>query len=461
MNLFKSASLKSVAKMSIGSILGQLISIITLPIITRIYGVEIIGSWTIINSYACLMTNITDLGLTQSIMICNENEIKKHYTVISFVNMFMSLLAGMGVYVYFTVLQNNNATIPYIVFFIVLYSLELVQINILNMVLNREKKYSALMFNTIFRFGSLAIVAILLGYMNFKETGYIIANVVSQAITILFLLFNTKSLMIKVSWHDFVHVIKSNISFVKFQMPNAITVTLRTELPNILIGNLFSNEILGCFAISQKLLTIPITFLGQSIGKVFYQKISEKKRREEKIGSFVVKSINRGMIIAVLPMMLFAAIGDMLIVVYFGKEYMIGGILCRLIAFRSVFNFISTSVQGLDIIVDKQHYIFITCISQTILSGVAILIGYYCFNSIYISVLLMVIGFILVQVIYFCKIYKVLGLNWLIYVRNIFGLVAAMLIGMIMLRRMVITVLLYVNIPITNKILECFVNTPI
>ena len=52
-NQFKnklSGNKKNIAKISSGTLLGQVISVITLPIITRIYGAEVIGIWTLLNS---------------------------------------------------------------------------------------------------------------------------------------------------------------------------------------------------------------------------------------------------------------------------------------------------------------------------------------------------------------------------------------------------------------------------
>lgn len=43
LKLFKSKNLQNVMKISGGTILGQLISIVSLPIITRMYGAEVMG----------------------------------------------------------------------------------------------------------------------------------------------------------------------------------------------------------------------------------------------------------------------------------------------------------------------------------------------------------------------------------------------------------------------------------
>lgn len=459
MKLIKSVSFKNVFKISTGTVVGQLISIVSLPFISRMYGVTIIGIWALINSYASIITNISDLGLTQSIMICNKKKISKIYSVISLINFLISILSGIVLFIYFWMIHEEISNIFLVVLWIIIYSIELTQINLLNTILNRDKKYNILMFNTIIRFGSVSIIAIVLGYMGFVENGYFIANIFGQAITAIFLLFHTHFMFSKIDLNDIISVIKDNLNFVKFQMPNATMVTIRAEIPNILIGSLFGNEVLGCFAVAQKLLSIPIFFLGQSIGKVFYQKTSEMKRHGENIGQFVNKSINLGMIVAVIPMLLFASFGDAFTTFYFGQEYALGGVLCKIIAFREIFYFISVSVQGIEIVTDKQHYVFLTSLCQTILSVISVLLGYYIFDSIYITVLLIVITFIFVQIIYFCRIYNTLNLRWTLYLRNIFTIIIIMIIGMIILRKFVINLLLFFNSSFSDKLVGYFVDT--
>ena len=240
-------------------------------------------------------------------------------------------------------------------------------------------------------------------------------------------------------------------------MPAAISVTIRTELPNLLIGILFGNTVLGYFSVSQKLLTIPVTFLGQSIGKVFYQKAAEMRRMGQSISKFVEKNIDRGMLIALIPMSIFAAIGDAVIVLYFGTQYAIGGVICRIVAFRALFNFISTSIQGIDIVLDKQHYIFITCISQTVMALISVLGGGYFFGNIYAVSILLVVSFIFVQIIFLCKIYDAMGLDPRKMLLKIAVTLSIMIAMAFTIRWMSIYLLKTIDIPFFKHILDCFV----
>lgn len=422
-----SKSLVNVTKISGGTVVGQVISIVTLPFITRLYGAEVLGIWATISALSSIVNNVCDLGLANTLMLCPKERIPWIYGLIVKIALLISCISGIIVFAYEKLLGLPSLEALQMSILMIVYSITLCLINICSVVLNRTQQYNILMSNSILRFSCVAFIAIPLGLIGWKKYGYVIANIFGQIITILHMMKVMPRMQYSHRISDVKSFIKENKNFVRYQMPAAVTVTLRTELPNLLIGSLFGNTMLGYYSISQKLLTIPITFLGQSLGKVFFQKIAEMKRAGMAISAFVEKNINRAMLITLIPMAMLAAVGDVAVVWYFGSEYYIGGIICRIMVIRSVFNFISTSTQGIDIVLDKQQYVLYTCLLQTVFSGITILVGYYAFDNIYVAVLLMVFSFAAIQVGYFVQLYKVMQLNVQKYIRNIVFLLIAVL----------------------------------
>lgn len=451
-----SKSLIDVTKISGGTAVGQIILTVTLPFISRIYGAEILGIWTTITAISSIVYNVCDLGLTNALMVCPKERLAWIYGLIVKIAVIISSFAGIIVF-----LCKKGGGEPLndsimISCLVVVYAMTLCGVNLCSVVLNREQQYTALMINSILRFSVVAIVAISMGLLGWTKYGYFIANIMGQVITI----FHMMRFMPKMQYsHKIEEVrifIEENINFVRYQMPAAITITMRTELPNLLIGELFGNAMLGYYSISQKLLTIPVTFLGQSLGKVFFQKIAEMKRNGIAIGSFVERNINRGMVLALIPMTVLAAVGDVAVIFFFGSEYYVGGIICRIMVFRSLFNFISTSTQGIDIVLDKQQYVLCTCLIQTILSAGSVIMGYYLFDSIYITVLLIVTSFIVVQVGYFIFLYRVMKLNAMKYLRNIAFIIICMLVASAFIRKSVFFLLQMIPFEPINKLTQYF-----
>ncbi len=452
-----SESLKNVTKISTGNVVGQIIAIVTLPFISRIYGAEIIGIWAVITALANIVSNISDLGLANSLMMCGDNEIIPRYSIVSKISMYVSMLSGVVVFLYYILTGQELQYSITVCGFLIMYTFTLRQVQICYTLLSRYKEYSILMMNSAIRFGSVAVISIGLGMLGFIQYGYFIGNVAGQILTLLHMRKKLPKIQKKNKISEYTDVIKGNIDYVRYQMPASITVMLRTELPNLLIGALFGNKILGYFSISQKLLTIPVTFIGQSLGTVFYQRAAEMSRLGQNIGQFLKRNINRSMLLAVIPMTLFAAFGDVAINIFFGVEYSVGGVICRIIVFRSLFNFISTATRGLDIVINKQQYVLYTCIAQTILAVGSVLCGFYVFHDIIATSIILVVTFIIIQIMYFCFMYKFIGLNPLIYLRDTAIIVGLMFALSIVLRYAVIWILQAFPNGFFNYLLSMFV----
>ena len=86
-----SSGLKNIAKVSTGTILGQIISILVLPIYTRIYGASIIGDWTLFTSISVIVGTFSDLGLMNAIMIEKEEKSVELYQVVTTIVLFFSV----------------------------------------------------------------------------------------------------------------------------------------------------------------------------------------------------------------------------------------------------------------------------------------------------------------------------------------------------------------------------------
>ena len=415
-----SGNMKNVAKISSGTVLGQLISIATLPLITRIYGAGIMGVWTTIFSIANLINMVSDLGMTQSVMICKEETAPRTLGVLLLLTASISLLAVplVGVYCYFIIDYTWGQTLT-VIAFAVIYGLSLQLSQVCYTWLNRNKQYSALMKNPVLNYLSMAVITLALGYMGFVQYGYFIGMTVAQILTLLHMLRFMPRKIPRVSAQDVREVIRENGDFVKYQLPSNMAYQVREQLPNLLIGGLFGDAVLGCYSVSLKLLNIPVTFIGQALGKVFYQRLAELKQKGQLVSDFIYRNVSRAMKLAILPMILLAAFGDAAVVLFFGEAYAMGGVIVRIVAFRAVFTFISTSTQGMDIVLGKQRYAMLCCLAQTAGMALAITGSFYLTGNIYWCAVVMTVLFIVIQVTYFCAIFKTVEIRPLRYLKSI------------------------------------------
>lgn len=404
---------KNIFRISFGTLLGQGISLITLPIFTRVYGAKVIGLLTLTNSIAIIVNSFSDFGLINAIMIEEDDEkMLQVYKVVSTLGLIFSILTGILIMIYYNINPNKNSingTFLGIFIFIGIFTLQ--QIQICYTWLNRKGKYKVLMRNPIINNLSFGLVSIVLAILGVRVYGYFIGWIVGQ----IFTLFNMKrviprsTITLKIS--DYKEVFFRHNNFVKYQLPTNIITNIKNQLPTLFIKLLFGTAMLGYYSITVKILQIPGTLLGNAMGRVFFKKTSEMKRSGEKIGEFVYNSITKVMKIAIIPMILLISFGDIGIKFILGEEWKIAGELIRILAFQNFFLFLMQTVHGLSVTLNKQVYAMYSSVFQSIAITLSIIIGKYVYNDIFIAIGLMTITFIIINITYFCALFKVMDIE--------------------------------------------------
>ena len=428
MNMFKnkkkfalSDRMKNVAKISSGTMLGQIISFITLPIIARIYGAEIMGNWTLMNSIAIIINSFSDMGLTNALMVEEDDEsMLRLYNVVTTLVMAISILSGTGVAIYYLIVPNSmELSNVFIGIFMIILIFALQQTQVCYTWLNRQGKYGVLMKNPMINNSVIGIVAILLGLTGFKKYGYYLAVILGQIITILHMKRFLPKKMFTFKIENFKKVFSSRKRFVMYQMPTNVISQVKNQLPVILIEGFFGTKMLGYYSVSVKILNIPITLLANALGRVFFQTISDMARKGQEIGQFAYRNIIKAMKVAIVPMIFLVAFGDVVVIILFGRDYEMAGAMLQIVSFQNFFTFLMMSSQGITVTLDKQSYAMISCIMQSIGFVIGLGLGAYVFDSVYVGLFLMSVLYVVIQIVYFCALFKVMNISWKKYVRDV------------------------------------------
>lgn len=421
--LMKSQMLRNVTKISSGTILGQAISIVTLPIFTRLYGATVIGYWTLFTSVAVIVNAFSDLGLSNAIMMDDEGEqSEKLFSVITTISFIISLIVGVGYFVIKSVTPDPSGLHPLfysIVLFVLIFTQQ--QVNVCYNWLNKKKQYNILMKNPIINNVSVAVIAIPLGLMGFTKYGYYIGLVLGQVFTLFHMRRYLPRIFFDFKVRDHFDVIRSHLTYVKFQMPTYLVAQVKNQAPVFFIRSFFGVEILGYYSVCMRVLNIPVNLLASSIGKVYYQTAAEMKKKGQEVGDFTFRNIKRAMYVAIAPMVVIMSFGDIVCTLFLGNDYVITGNLSRIIVFMTFFQFLMMATQGITIVLEKQQYALISGIVQIIGYVVGLSIGKYVFSSLYIAVALMTVVFCVIQIIYFSKLFKIAGVSVTLYLKHVFS----------------------------------------
>ena len=410
---------RNVLKLSSGTIVGQALSVIMLPFITRIYGAELIGVLALLISFSTIIKSLSDLGLTNSIMVENEENIECTYKVISTVNLILSLVSALFICLYSFYMLDNHMNSLFLFFFITITFFTNQQIQVSYTWLNRTKHYNVLMYNPILNQGIFGIVSIILGLIGFKTYGYFIGYMLGQIITLIHMRRNLPNGMFTLNINDYRNTIKNNKRFVVYQLPTNVLANFKNQLPTILIQTFWGSQILGYYSITVRVLQMPSSLLANAIGRVFFQTVSNMKREGKEISQYVLRNLINGMKIAIIPIILLIAYGDIGATMFLGKGWETAGEFISILSLMYFFMFLMNTVQGLAITLEKQNLTLISGLFQIIGYVLGAVIGKYYFDSVHLGLFLMSLFYIVIQIIYFSILFKVMGASVKEYIKSL------------------------------------------
>lgn len=413
-----SNGLKNVGKISSGTLLGQLIAIVSLPILTRLYGSEIIGYMTLFTSIATVINSFSDLGLTNAIMIAtNEEKSYQIYKVVSSINFFISVASFCIIpLIYSGEKQYNPFFIGFMVSIIVLTQQ---QIQISYTWLNKNQKYNILMKNPIINQVAIFVISISLYFTGINKFGYFIGVLTGQLLTLLNMKRYLPKSKIVFNLSKYKKVINENKDFVSYQLPTTILTNVKNQLPTFLINNFFGTTILGYYSITQKILNIPINLLANAIGKVFFSNISKMVQNGEKIGEYVFQNLKRATYISIVPITLLISLSNIAIYIIMGYFNDVASQMLQASSIQAIFTFLMASLSGIYIVIKKQNYALKSVIAQMLGYIIGFGLGKFIFNDVVRALYITTIIYSIIQIIYFCFIFKAMNISPMRYLKNV------------------------------------------
>jgi len=356
----KSEFSRNVLTLMTGTTIAQAIPIAISPILTRIYTPEDFGVFALFLAITAIFGSIANGRYEMAIMLPRKdsdaiNIFALGFIITSAISLFLLILV-IVFNDYFTKLLNNDEIsmwlyfVPIAVFFTGVW-------NILNYFNNRKKQYKDIAKATIIKSIVTAIVQLSVGFIKQGATGLVSGQILSQLFANTKLLSNIirdKVLLSKISKVKVIALAKRYKDFPKYSMWAILANTLSQNLTNILISSFYSVSTLGFYSLVQRVLGMPTSLIGSSIGQVFFQHATKEKQQTGKaINTF--NSTVKKLIIIGLPSfgILFFIVEDLFAFV-FGEEWRIAGVYAQIVIPLFFIRFVVATVSNINNIFELQ-----------------------------------------------------------------------------------------------------------
>ena len=358
----KSEFSRNVLTLMTGTTIAQAIPIAISPILTRIYTPEDFGILALFMAIVSIFGSISSGRYELAIMLPKKDEdainiFALGFIIIIFISLFLFFIVLFFDDYLIKLLDNKEIGIwlyfvPITVFFIGLF-------NILNYFNNRKKQYKDIAVATIIKSIVLAVIQLSVGFFKQGASGLIGGQIISNIFANMRLIKNIikdKALMARISKVKIIALGKRYKNFPLISLPSNFINVLNQNLVNMLISTVYNIKTLGLYALVQRVMGVPSSLIGSSIGQVFFQQAAKERQESGRAIKTFTSTVIKLVIIAI-PMygILFLIVEDLFLFV-FGEKWQIAGEFAKILVPLFFIRFISSTVSTINTVFEKQLY---------------------------------------------------------------------------------------------------------
>jgi O-antigen/teichoic acid export membrane protein len=366
-----------------GTGIAQIVAIAVAPILSRIYSPSDFGILALFVSLSGILGAIACFRYEMSIMLPDSKEEADTQLILSIVVAFLFSAITAILFLLFKtpILQIFNAQelgnyIYLIPLFIFLQGMFL-SLNFWN---SRNKKFKNMSYARISASLSQSGTQVAAGGFGYVSgisliAGFLIGKVIS-VMTLIHSAFKKGVYIRQVNFKSLGAGIRRYKKFPLIDTWSTLLNSLSWQLPVLLLSAFFNSAIVGFYSLGFRLLQMPMSFIGNSISQVFYQRATESKN--EGTLNVLVENVFRILVlIGLFPILILTLSGDAIFGVILGMKWVEAGIYVQILSIWGFIWFISSPLSTLYVVFEKQEFGLKFNTFNLITRALSLLIGGY------------------------------------------------------------------------------------
>ncbi|MDN3639989.1 oligosaccharide flippase family protein [Simiduia curdlanivorans] len=373
---------KNVLTLMTGSTIAQAIPIAITPILTRMYSPADFGILALFISITAILGSVVNGRYELAIMLPEEDDEAINIAALGLlIGIAFSIFLFLPITIYNSEITRflGNADISFWLYFVPFVVLMMGLFNVLNYLNTRKKLYKDIAKANVYKATAMSAVQLSFGVIKSGATGLISGQIVSQLAANFRLAKNAKSNynLEKVNFIEIKRLAKRYIDFPKFSMWAVFSNSLAYNLTNIFISIIYNVGTLGFYSLAQRILGLPASLIGASIGQVYFQEaVNEKQRTGVAIKTFD-KTSKKLFLLSILFFTPLYFVLPLIFEIVFGIEWRIAGEYAQIILPFVALQFIVAAVSNTNNIFEKQKIALLWQLGLLLISASIILYANY------------------------------------------------------------------------------------
>lgn len=353
---------KSVLMLAGGTAIAQVLNIATSPIISRLFSPDDFGVLSVYTSILSIVAVFATLRYEFAIPIAEDDKSAINVLALTLGSVALISLISLAVFSFFgdaiATLLNAQQLTPYfwLVSLGVLASGTYVAFRYWAF---RKKNFKTITRTTVNQSVAHQAINLLWGFFIGGPIGLIVGTIVGRSAGIWTLSWDIRrdqsNLIKSVSLAEVGRLAKRYVKFPLFSSWAAVLNSLGIQLPVLLLSSMYGTEVTGSFGFANRIVALPMTFIGVAIGEVFFSEASSIARTDPKRLLSLSRRLNKRLIlIGIAPFSLLAIFGPALFAFVFGEAWREAGQYARVLSFMVFARFITTPVSNVFNILERQ-----------------------------------------------------------------------------------------------------------
>lgn len=378
--------LKKIIKLLTGNALAQLVTFVSLPVITRLFSPENYGMYSSFLAIIAVMSVLGTLRLEFAIIIKAKVLVKHICSFLVYWNIILWVTVTGGVFLFF---RNIEYLSIYSYLLTLFTSVSVVIFFVFSAHLNREELFGLMGASKTFQAVVMVLVQLTAGLLHYSEFEWLIfANGISFLLTTIFIfLISRKSINYSLVKKVNFKYIATCKNYIVYQAPAAVINTLTQNVFIFIIIYFYGASIGGFFALANRLLLAPSALIGKSIREVFIREANKNKLDSLQIKKLYSKTLLKLFAISIPAYLSAAVLSYLFFPIVFGSSWLEVSYIFPILCIWGAFLFCNAPATAMVYILELQKFSLVYEISSIILRLLASLIAHLVFNNYLISIL--------------------------------------------------------------------------
>ncbi|MBL7014028.1 MAG: oligosaccharide flippase family protein [Candidatus Marinimicrobia bacterium] len=374
-HIFRSEFNKNVAKLVSGTVSANVITVLFLPILTRLYSVDDFGQFQLLLSVALIITVISTLKYEMTIPLPKNKSDSDALFLIAFLFLIF-ISSGLFIILYYfgkPILNLFDAghlsAYRWWISFAVLFG---GGFELMNYVYMRNKLFGLMAKYRILQVAIIQGISLAYGVVSPDFSGLLYAYLAGNGFVaiIMYVKSNVSIKHVKIRYALF-----QAMRFKKFPMinaPMALVNTFSMQLPVFMLSAYFSPEIVGFYMMANKMITMPMNLISRSVGRVYYQSASSAIHKGKyRILRIFNQTVRRIVKVGIIPAIIILVFSPTLVTIILGAQWSQAGVFMQIMIPWLFFQFINLPISTTFSLIRRQEIGFLLIVISVFAKYVA------------------------------------------------------------------------------------------